>query len=271
MTADHLRRELAPISAEAWTQIEEEATRTLRAYLAGRPLVDVTGPLGWQHAAQALGQVSPVEPAPGDGVTAEVRQVQPLIELRTPFEVPFSALDAADRGAPDADWSTVSDAARRAALAEDRAIFHGYPPAGIAGIAPSSTHGSLTIGENYDDYPGIVARAVARLREAGIAGPYAIALGPRCYTGVVETTEHGGYPLVEHLKMILGGPVLWAPGVDGAVVVSQRGGDYQLVLGQDLSIGYRSHTTEAVQLYLEESLTLVVADGRAAVGLSYPA
>ena len=201
---------------------------------------------------------------------AQVRQVRPLVELRTPFEVRFDAIDAADRGAPDADWQGVINAAQRAALAEDTAIFYGYDDAGITGLVPSSVHEPILIGEDYDDYPGYVARAVSRLRVAGVEGPYAIALGPRCYTGVVETTENGGYPVFEHLKTILGGPVLWAPGVDGAVVVSQRGGDYEMVLGQDMSIGYRSHTLEAVQLYLEESLTLVVLDDRAAIGLVYP-
>ena len=77
------------------------------------------------------------------------------------------------------------------------------------------------------------------LKAAGIGGPYAIALGPRCYEGVIETTEKGGYPLLEHLGLILGGPVIWAPAVDGAIVLSQRGGDFALTIGQDISIAYR--------------------------------
>jgi uncharacterized linocin/CFP29 family protein len=63
---------------------------------------------------------------------------------------------------------------------------------------------------------------------------------------------------------------VWAPAVDGAVVVSLRGGDYELVVGQDFSIGYSSYTADAVQLYFEESITLVVVDDRAAVRLAYP-
>jgi uncharacterized linocin/CFP29 family protein len=114
-----------------------------------------------------------------------------------------------------------------------------------------------------------VARAVARLRQSGVEGPYGIALGPRCYTGVIETTHHGGYPVFEHVKMILGGPLIWAPAVDGAIVVSMRGGDFELVCGQDLSVGYLSHTADEVQLYIEESLTFVVRDERAAIALRY--
>lgn len=266
---DHLRRDLAPISDRVWERIEAEATRTLRHFLAGRPLVEVPEPRGWEHSAEPLGRTRPVVPPPSDGVVASVRTVQPMVELRTPFELALVELDAIDRGATDADLRPLTDAARLAALAEDRLVFHGSDAAGIPGLAAASPHEPLTITDDYDDYPGIVARAVAALRRAGVGGPFAIALGPRCYTGVIETTEHGGYPVLEHLRLILGGPVIWAPAVDGAVVVSTRGGDWELVLGQDLAIGYRTHTAEAVELYLEESLTVRIHDERAAVALRY--
>jgi uncharacterized linocin/CFP29 family protein len=43
---NNLHRELAPISDTAWAQIEEEASRTLKRYLAGRRVVDLHGPSG---------------------------------------------------------------------------------------------------------------------------------------------------------------------------------------------------------------------------------
>ena len=85
---------------------------------------------------------------------------------------------------------------------------------------------------------------------------------------MLETTEHGGYPLLDHLRKIIGGPLVWAPGVEGAVVVSQRGGDFLLDVGEDLSIGYASHDADAVELYLVESFTFRVATPEAAVALS---
>ena len=97
--------------------------------------------------------------------------------------------------------------------------------------APRRTR-PVAITDDYGDYPSHVAKAVGHPAAAGVGGPYAIALGPRCYTGVIETTEHGGYPVLEHLRLILGGPVVWAPAVDGAVVLSQRGGDFELVGGR---------------------------------------
>ena len=62
---------------------------------------------------------------------------------------------------------------------------------------------------------------------------------------MLETTEHGGYPLLDHLRKILGGPLVWAPGVDGAVVVSLRGGDFLFESGEDVSVGYDATTPTA--------------------------
>ena len=55
---------------------------------------------------------------------------------------------------------------------------------------------------------------------------------------------------------------MWAPAVDGAVVLSQRGGDFELTVGQDFAIGYRSSDAASVDLYLEESTTFRVLTRR---------
>jgi uncharacterized linocin/CFP29 family protein len=202
-------------------------------------------------------------------VQARARTVQPMVELRAEFTLARAEIDAISRGARDADLDSVRDAARHLALTEDNAIFEGYPAAQIGGIGQCSPHPQLAIGDNYSDYPSTVARAVATLQREGVAGPYALALGPRCYTGVIETTEHGGYPLLEHLRLILNGPALWAPAVDGAIVLSTRGGDYEVTIGQDVAIGYLDHDAENVRLYLEETFTFRVHSPEAAVALRY--
>jgi uncharacterized linocin/CFP29 family protein len=266
---NHLHRDLAPISDAAWQEIDDEARRALRNFLTARKVVDFTGPLGWDHSALGLGRVADTAEGPAEGVERQIRLVQPFVELRTPFTLDRAEVDAVDRGAPDADWDPVVDAARRAALAEDRLVFGGDPPSGVRGIVETSTHDPIEITTEYDQYPTFVAKAVDTLRRAGVDGPYAILLGPRCWQGVIETTQHGGYPVLEHLRLISQGPVLWAPAVDGALVVSLRGEDFELMVGQDLSIGYRSHDAETVTLYLEESLTFRAAGPEAAVALRY--
>jgi uncharacterized linocin/CFP29 family protein len=266
---DRLHRALAPISEEAWRQIDDEAARTLRHYLAGRSLVDMEGPKGWGHSAEGRGDTQTAA-APLEGVEARLRVVQPVAELRTPFEISVAELDRIDRGAADPDLDPVTDAAKLMARAEDHIVFHGHDAVGIAGIAAASPHEDVPIPDDYNLYPSAVAQAVATLKRAAVEGPYAIALGERCYTGVIETTEHGGYPVLEHLKVILGGPVVWAPAVDGAVVLSKRGGDYTFISGDDFAIGFERASATGVQLYIEESFTLMVREARAAVALAYP-
>lgn len=266
--SDHLFRDKAPISSAAWDEIDEEASRALTHYLAARKLVDFRGPLGFAKSAVPIGRTTELDGSPVDGVQARARRVLPLVELRTEFVLSRDELDSVERGARDPDLDPVVEAAKKAALAEDLAVFSGFAPAHIEGIVEASPHPAVAFSEDYDRYTDSVAKAVSLLKDAGIPKPYALALGPRCYRGVIESTEHGGYPLLEHLRLILEGPVVWAPAVDGAVVLSQRGGDFELTVGQDFSIGYLSHDATSVQLYLEESFTFQVIEPRAAVHLT---
>jgi uncharacterized linocin/CFP29 family protein len=264
-----LLRELAPITAEGWQQIEAEAKRTLTTMLAGRKLVDFEGPLGWYAAAIGTGRTKELDKSSKGGIGVRLREVQPLVELRTPFELLRAELEALDRGAKDADLNPVIEAARTAAIAEDRAIFHGQPNAHIAGIFEAAAPATVSITDDYEHYPSSVAEAAGKLRAAGVQGPYALILGPRCYTGVSQTTTKGGFPVLNHIQRMIDGPIIWAPAIDGAVLASQRGGDFELTVGRDFSIGYLDHSATAVRLYIEESFTFRVLSPEAAVPMSY--
>lgn len=264
-----LLRELAPVSEAAWKAIDEEARRALKRCLAARQLVDFRGPLGWTHSAIDLGRVVALATGPREKVSGALRQVQPLVELRVDFTVARAEIDLIDRGGPDPNLDAVRDAALAIGLAEDRAIFHGYAAAGIGGINERSRAQCVAITTDYEQYPRAVAQALNRLRQGGVDGPYAIALGPRCYTGLTETVSRGGYPAIEHVRRLVDGPIVWAPGVDGACVLSTRGGDFEMVVGRDISIGYRSHDERAVALYLGESFTFRLITPEAAVPLVY--
>jgi uncharacterized linocin/CFP29 family protein len=264
--SNHLLRSHAPISDAGWQLLDDEARERLTPALAARRLVDFSGPHGWQHSALNLGRVEQLSSAPCDGVSAMRRRVLPLAEVRAEFPVSRAELRDHDRGADDADLEPLDGAARRIAVAENKAVFHGWPDASIAGMTELTPH-QLTLGSAPDKYPRPVAAAVELLLSSGVAGPYALALGSGQYKRVVQTAEGGGYPLLEHLRKITEGPIVWAPGVDGAVLVSQRGGDFLFESGQDLSIGYLDHDSDAVRLYLEQSFAFHVATAEAAVAL----
>jgi uncharacterized linocin/CFP29 family protein len=264
----HLLREHAPITEAGWGLIDEEARERLAPALAARKLVDFSGPHGWEYSATNLGRTRPGADTEFEGVFTRQRRVLPVVELRAPFAVSREDLRDADRGAQDIDLDALAEAARRVATAENRAVFHGFEAAAVDGIADVSTHEAIALGDDCERYPRHVARAVEALLAAGIDGPYGLALGPEAHTRVLETSEHGGYPLLDHLRKIIAGPLVWAPGVDGAVVVSLRGGDFLFEAGEDLSIGYDRHDADAVHLYLVESFTFRVATPEAAVALT---
>jgi uncharacterized linocin/CFP29 family protein len=264
---NNLHRELAPISAAAWNDIEDEARRTFTLHVAGRRSVDVLGPSGEQLSAVGTGHLAELEP-PRAGVRARRRDIASVIELRVPFRVSRDVVDDVERGAKDSDWQPVKDAAKELAFAEDSAVVDGFTPAGITGVRPASSNPQLTLPTDPREYPTAVAQAVSALRLASVGGPYSLMLSANLYTAVVETTDHG-YPIREHLTRVIGdhSEIVWAPAIDGAVLLSTRGGDYQLHLGQDTSIGYLSHDTQSIELYLEESLTFLVTTAEAAVNL----
>jgi uncharacterized linocin/CFP29 family protein len=263
----HLLRDRAPITEVGWDLLDSEARERLAPALAARRLVDFSGPRGWQHSATNLGRAERVADSP-EGIDAARRRVLPLVEARAPFSVARSELADADRGAEDVDLGELDEAAHRLAVAENAAVFHGWEAAGITGIAQASTNEPIALGSDCERYPRHVAKAVDALRGVGIEGPYGMALGPEAHTNVLETSQHGGYPLLEHLREILGGPLVWAPGVEGAVVLAVGGGHFLFECGEDLSIGYEDHDVDAVRLYLEESFSFRIATPEAAVALT---
>jgi uncharacterized linocin/CFP29 family protein len=261
---NHLLRSSAPISDAGWQLLDSEAQQRLAPALAARQLLDFRGPLGWEHSATNLGRVRPLPGSPADGVSGLHRTVLPLVELRADFELSRAELRDADRGADDVDLEPLDKAAREIAIAESAAVFHGWHGA-ITGIGEASPHKPPPLGEDADSYPRHAAIAVEQLLSRGISGPYGLALGRKPYRLVAESTEHGGYPLLEHLRKILDGPIVWSPGVNGAVLLSLRGGDFVFESGQDVSLGYDSHDADVVRLYLEESFSFHVATPEAAV------
>jgi uncharacterized linocin/CFP29 family protein len=263
----HLLREHAPITRESWDRIDTEARERLAPALAARKLVDFAGPHGWQHSATNLGRVAAVE-SPFESIAAAQRRVLPLVEIRAAFDVRRSELADADRGAEDTDFDDLDRAAHDLAAAENRAVFHGWEAAGITGIAEASPHAVIALGADCNRYPRHVAKAVELLLAEGIDGPYGMALGPAAHEVVLESAEAGGALLLDHLRKILGGPLVWAPGVEGAVVLSLRGGDFLFESGEDVSIGYAAHDADALTLYLEESFSFRAATPEAAVALT---
>lgn len=260
---NNLHRKLAPISAAAWAQIEQEAERTLKRYLAARRVVDVDGPKGFDLSAVGTGHTRELQPL-RDGLKVSQREVKPLLELRVPFELTRKAIDDVERGSNDSDWQPLKDAAKTIAFAEDHVVFEGYAEAGIEGIRQVTSNPKLTLPDNVKGYPDAVAEAVNSLRLAGVNGPYALVLGADPYTAITGGSDDG-YPVLKHIRGLVDEEVIWSPAIKGGVVVTTRGGDFDLTIGQDLSIGYLGHSDDTVRLYFQETLTYMTQTAEASV------
>jgi uncharacterized linocin/CFP29 family protein len=265
---NNLHRELAPISDAAWSQIEAETTRTLKRYLAGRRVVDVPAPGGIALPGVATGHLKPLT-APAEGVIARQREVKPLVELRVPFELSRQTIDDVERGSNDSNWQPAKDAAKKIAFAEDHAIFNGYRPADIQGIREVTNNPINIFPADVREYPDAIAHALSQLRLVGVNGPYSVVLGADEYTALAETRDQG-YPVLEHIKRIVDGNLVWGPAIEGAFVLTTRGGDFELRLGEDVSIGYLNHNDSVVRLYLQETFVFRVLTSEASVALTRP-
>jgi len=263
---DLLKRKLAPILPDAWKLIDEEAARVLRLHLAGRKIVDFQGPFGWKFAAVNTGRLA-ILPDPAPEVGLGIREVQPVVEVRIPIKLAIMELDTVARGAEDPDLDPVVTAAEKIALVEDTAIFNGLPSGNVRGILESSPHAPSPLPADIRELPRAILEAKDVLRRNGVNGPYALILGTALYDKVFGQADDG-YPLSKRIGTQIVDKIIRASAVDGAAVISLRGGDYELTVGQDLSIGYAYHSRDEVELYITESFTFRVLEPSAAVRLA---
>lgn len=265
---DLLKRSLAPVLPEAWKLIDAEASRVLKLNLAARKFVDFQGPRGWDFAAVNTGHLELLAEQADRDLNIGIRRTQPLVEIRVPIVLATMDLDTVARGAANPDLGPVVKAAEKIATAEDRAIFYGLPAAGITGILPASPHPPEPLPADVLALPRTVLNAKETLRRAGVSGPYALVLGAELYDQVFTITEEG-HPLARRIEgLLVERPILRAAALEGGVVLSLRGGDFELTVGQDLAVGYAYHDKHQVELYLTESFTFRVLEPAAAVRLA---
>ena len=263
---DMLKRSIAPVTSEAWGEIDEAAVQVLRTHLTARTLVDFDGPFGWELGAVNLGRLEVGKKKAPHDVPWGLRQVRPLIEARIGCQVAQMELDSITRGAEDADLDSVEKTAHQIALFEEAVIYNGFKDAQIEGIIPASSHKAIGLPGNADEYHRAVVEAAETLRAAGVAGPYALVLGPDAHAELMKAGK-GSYPPRRMVRDVADGGIFRSPALAGGALISTRGGDYRMTVGQDIAIGYASHDREKVELFFTESFTFRVIEPGAAVEL----
>lgn len=265
--ADVLRRSLAPITDAAWGEIDDQATKILNGNLSGRAVVDFEGPHGWEYGAVNLGEVEAGSGELVKGVAWAFRKVLPLVEIRVPFELSAADLDSLARGGKTPELAPVVQAAQKAALCEETTIYQGFKQAGINGIIGASDNEPLTLPKAAEGYTQAMEDAIHQIQTNGIDGPFDLVLGREPFQ-TLAVGDGKGYPLKARvLDLLSGGQILWSPALTGGVLLSRRGGDFELTVGQDLSIGYAGHEGDSLRFFITESYAFRVLEPAAAVEL----
>jgi uncharacterized linocin/CFP29 family protein len=264
--ADILKRNLAPIADAAWEEINKQAGITLKGNLSARRVVDFSGPHGWEYGAVDLGRVEIAKQHKTGGVYWGVRALMPLVEVRVPFHLDLMELDSISRGSANPDLEPLQAAAEKIAQFEENAVYNGFPDGGVKGLLKEVGQKPVTLPKSAERYADAVVDAQTQLQAAGVNGPYALVLGTEAYKTLQKGT-HQGYPLRKRIEGILDGSVLWSPAVTGGILLTTRGGDFELTVGQDLSVGYCDHDRDKVELYFAETFIFRVLEPAAAVQL----
>lgn len=258
-----LKKSLAPLTDEAWEEVKSEAEKVFKATMTARNFVDIDGPYGFDFSAVSTGRLYTPENQSKSGVNYGIRQVLPLIEVRKPFTLDIWELDNLSRGAKDADIDNMMKAAEEIALFEENIIYNGFDQGETKGLLKGSEHKSVTTPEDPEEFLKVVAGQVIRLKQAYVNGPYTLIVSEKVWKKLVKLTE--GYPFTKQLDKILGGSIIVNHNLNKSLLVSEQGGDYELVIGQDISIGYDSHDSEKVKLYFTESFTFRILSPEAIV------
>ncbi len=264
---DLLRRNLAPMPDQAWREIDEQAKEILQANLTARAVMGLSGPHGWELGAVNLGSLEIGQEELVKGVDWGVRNNLPLTELRVPFSVDMFEMDNIARGSKTPDLDAVVEAAKKAALFEENAVYNGFAPAGTAGVLQAASLDPVALPQNPKDYMKAIEDGIHAIRDRGIGGPYELILGEEPFRKI-SAGDNKGYPLSRRARELLRGGIHWSRALTGGIILSARGGDFEFTCGQDFSIGYSGVSGNQINLYIAESFAFRVLEPEAAIGLS---
>ncbi|MFO7922619.1 MAG: family 1 encapsulin nanocompartment shell protein [Bacteroidales bacterium] len=255
---DILKQSLAPVSSEAWEEIKSEAKRVLNTHLSARKFINVSEPKGWDYGAVPSGRLDIPGNQNKNGVIYGINKVQPLVEPRIRFFLNIWELDNLARGAKDIDLDSMEEAAIKLAEFEEKTIYYGLSNASVTGLKDCNKGEKLVFPEQIEDLLAVVSQGITKLNRASIEGPYALIVSPDKWQKI--SSHFKGYPLRMQLEKLLGGPVILSHFIKEGFLAPADASELNLILGQDISIGYESHDDKKVRMFFTESFTLQIHD-----------
>ena len=251
-----LYRDLAPISEEAWDEIDERAEEVLKSQLTARKVLNVVGPKGADYTVISEGRLADVQTK--ENVSYGNYKVLPLTEARIEFSMMRWELDNVIRGAKDVDYEPLEEAAKELARFEEEAVYNGLEEAIISGLGEEAEGEAIKLGNSPGEMINAITEGVIKLRDAYVDGDYTLVVSPEIYKNLM--TIETGYPLVKKVEKLIGGDILLNHVIDGAYLLPKDHDDLEFTIGRDFSIGYQAHDIEKVRFFMTESFTFRVLD-----------
>ncbi|MTI46353.1 family 1 encapsulin nanocompartment shell protein [Sporosalibacterium faouarense] len=250
-----LQRSLAPITNEAWEEIDSRAKDVLKAYLSARKVVNVNGPKGWDYTVVPEGRLDIIDDSE---VKYGTYKVKPLVEARVEFELERWELDNLVRGAKDIELDALEEAVKKAALFEEEAIYNGNKKVELNGLVNESDNEKISLGNDPNTIMAAISEGVLKLREAFSDKPYTLVVGKEAWKRLNMKVE--GYPLIKQVEDLLGTKVVFSHVLDGAILIPYDHEDLEMTIGNDFSIGYQSTNGNKVKFFITESFTFRILD-----------
>jgi uncharacterized linocin/CFP29 family protein len=256
---DYLNRGAAPFGSGIWKKIDEAAVSAARDMLTGRRFLDVEEPVGVGLTSVEVGNDDFCRQPGPDEAGAVMGRAISVPMLRKSFSLSIRRLAAHQEMGQPLNNSPIQDAAEAVALREEEFIYTGQKTFGLPGLltAEGKNHHEGGDWTNIQQALEDVLAAVNILDGSGFRGPYALALAPTLYNGLFRLYPGTEMLQLQHLRGLCERGVYKAP-IEQGVLVDPRVG--RIVIGQDLMAGYIGQDGVHYQMFLTESLVLMIEE-----------
>lgn len=255
-----LKRNQAPISDDAWQEIDDAARDVFKNVLKARKALTINGPKGWDYAGVNEGRLETIEDTKSKKNVSDIctgkYKIKNLVEARVSFNLDRWELDNIERGAKDAELDNLEEACEKLAIFEDDVIFNGYKDE-IKGLSQAAGH-KHSFGKDNNAILKSIGEGVTELKYSYAEGPYDLIVSEKAYD-LINVIENGVY-LLNVIKKIIGGEIIKSKACKGAILIPHKDEDFEFTLGHDFSIGYEKEDSQNVGLFVSESLTFRILD-----------
>jgi len=257
----YLHREDAPFGPALWQKIDDTVVSAAAAQLSARRILKVEGPYG-------LGvKVLPLEDGPAnEDASVTIPKVMPLAMLKTEFTLMVRDVAAFEEQNTPLPLNTIAQAAIELAQKEDDFLFNGVKAMRMGGLLDWASKNSIKRSDwaKIGSAVGDVIKAVTALDEAGLHGPYALAVPPAWYNMLFRRYEQGFGTELDHLRQIITDGIVKAPALkDGAVVIATGPQFATIVLGQDMMTTFVGPEPGSYKFIISETLALILRQPKA--------